>query len=287
MGFRSSWIAVRSTSTAEALQALAVVDTGERTNSMEGGLWATSRGEWTVVCGSGWDFMDDIEEEHARLLSAGGEALFWTADDTPMCARMVMFADCAPLWSLTYDGTRGVSEPVLEGDVPELVRAAWARQADLQAKAGGVSADVDHLYETAHEAGRRLVGFCHDDLDAPPGGPPFRLLRRAGEAVAPAAVPTTNPIVAGDDCIRLEIDGASWGGFVLTIRVSAPVRIVRAMKLDYEDGGLAHIEVFTEDLEMVPGGERSFSSVAGGDSTRVQVVYDREGEITVVDAVLG
>src|SRR5687767_8344265 len=122
MGFRCRWLASRRPR-AEILKQLGFVVSEEINEAVyDTGLWAVGLADrWTVVMGDGWDFMDSIGRKQAEAVSAGGEAIFFYTDDSPMCCEIAAFRDGRELWSLAYDGSDGVSKPKITGTPPEIV----------------------------------------------------------------------------------------------------------------------------------------------------------------------
>jgi hypothetical protein len=118
---------------------------------------------WYLVLGDGWDYRDLVEEQHAAALSrAGGDTLYFCTDDGSMCTRLACYESGKAVWSITYDGADGVSEPQVEG-VPPGLAELLAELQERQRRAGGSAAEVDHLYELTAEVGRRLLDFRHDE----------------------------------------------------------------------------------------------------------------------------
>lgn len=127
------------------------------------GLYTVDIDGWLIVFGDGWDFMGLIEREQAVRLSDRGEVVFLYTDDTPMCAEIAFFVGGKEVWSISYDGLNGIGTPVLAGQLPDGVTSVLALARKEQEAAGGATADVDHLYDVVAEAGRKVVGFRHDE----------------------------------------------------------------------------------------------------------------------------
>jgi hypothetical protein len=134
------------------------------------GLYALDVDGWLVIIGDGWDYMDQVTRDDAANLSSGpgagfgtgdGEVLYFYTDDEPMCAELASFVDGRVAWSVTYDGSNGVAQPLLEGTLP--APAAPLIVASHQAQQAEGTPGVDHMYDFAPELGRALVaGFRHD-----------------------------------------------------------------------------------------------------------------------------
>lgn len=124
------------------------------------GLYAVAVGDWFVVIGDGSDFMDLVGRDQAIALSKHAPAVYFFTDDAPMCAEITSFVAGQPAWTVSYDGSGGVSTPTLEGIVPTAVQSILAEARKEQNAAGP---DVDHMYDVAANLGRALVGFRHDE----------------------------------------------------------------------------------------------------------------------------
>jgi hypothetical protein len=167
VGFRTGWVAVQGVGLEHALAQIGWVDTQRRVDFMDPGLYGFELpGGWTLVVGSGYDYRHRVRPELAAQLSRLGFAVHLTHSDGDMNGQITAFRDGSELWRVSYDGGRGVSEPVLHGEVPSGLGAILARCSAAQEEAGGPSANVDYMYEVVIELGDELVGFRHDrDLD--------------------------------------------------------------------------------------------------------------------------
>ena len=124
--------------------------------------------------------MDALEPALAARLSDRGEALVLFTDDSPMCADIASFVAGKAAWSLSYDGSNGISEPKVSGDMPKVAQAVLAKGREQQQAAGRANAGVDHLYDAVAEVGRALVGFRHDQTLADGKRLPIFQLQVAG-----------------------------------------------------------------------------------------------------------
>ncbi len=160
MGYRASWVAVKDVSLPTMLEVIGANDTGETIESADDpGLYAMAlHGGFRVVIGDGRKAMRVVKERHAKALSVGSEALFFSCDDTTMCATLVRFANGREAWRLEHDGSNGPTRPTVTGEAPALVHQVIAQ---CEAKQAG-KRDVDHLYDAAPRIGLTLVGFRHD-----------------------------------------------------------------------------------------------------------------------------
>ena len=127
------------------------------------GLYALDVDEWLVVIGDGFDYWNEVKRAQAAKLSAGGEVIYLSTDDSAMAFELARFADGAEAWSVAYDGSDGVTEPTFEGAVPWAARVLLGKLQKDQANAGGPKAEIDHIYELAATFGMSLVGFRHDE----------------------------------------------------------------------------------------------------------------------------
>lgn len=177
MGFRSSWIARRGTSTTELLTQTGFAPTGERWEYSDVGVQLVvipegERGPWSILVASGTQHFTEIRDEDARAVSRSSEALFFWCSDTTMATELSCWRDGRPAWRIAYSCEIG--EPQQDGDVPPEAEAILERLRAAQAKRDG----ADHLYELTAEVGRSLTGFRHDQ-DVVTGEPsPYRVLAR-------------------------------------------------------------------------------------------------------------
>lgn len=163
MGYRCRWLATRTSDRADVLKRSGFEVTAELTEEVyDPGLYAVDVDGWLVVVGDGWDFKDALEPALAARLSDRGEVIFVCTDDSPMCADVASFTLGTAAWSLSYDGSNGVSEPKIAGNLPDAAQGALATAREQQRVAGGAEAGVDHIYDAVAEIGRALVGFRHD-----------------------------------------------------------------------------------------------------------------------------
>jgi len=160
MGYRASWLAVKTDDLDAVLQVVGLVRGEELHEAVyDIGHYAVKLATWWVVIGDGSEAMHTVQENHAQVLSAGTEALYFTCNDTSMCARLVAFQNREQAWSLDYDGSNGPGKNELSGAPPALVATAIANAQEEQNKA---TRQVDYLYDAAPEIGLALTGFRHD-----------------------------------------------------------------------------------------------------------------------------
>lgn len=155
MGFRSRWVATRGGSKPDLIALVGLKDSGERSDLLDPGWWGLEVGDWFVVVGYGSDHLSRLEERHALAASKQGEAVFWEADDATLRARMATYADGRQVWTLQHD--ERITQTT--GAVPE---EALATLDALRSRQERETNGVDRVYEAAHIAGERLVGFRHD-----------------------------------------------------------------------------------------------------------------------------
>lgn len=163
MGYRCRWLATKGRDREAILRRLELHAIAELVEEVyDTGLYALEIEDWVIVIGDGWDYMNVVKRAQAAKLSDDGEVLYFYTDDTPMAFELTLFRGGSAAWSFTYDGSDGVSTPVLDGTVPFDARALLGRLEKQQAKAGGPKAGVDHIYELAPTYAKTLVGFRHD-----------------------------------------------------------------------------------------------------------------------------
>lgn len=126
------------------------------------GLFAVALpNEWVVVFGDGSDELGTMQPEHGRAQSVGTEAVFFTCNDSSMCAAIRGYRDGEELWSLQHDGSQGPPSVALAGNPPSIVKETLARLQDEQRQSG--EDDVDHVYDASPQIGLALTGFRHDE----------------------------------------------------------------------------------------------------------------------------
>jgi hypothetical protein len=164
MGFRCTWIASRGTSGDHALSQLRLARESQSNEPVyDPGLYGLALPTgWYLAIGDGWDYMEQLNEEQAAALSRDRETLFFYTDDTPMATRLASYRNGSLVWAITYDGSNGVGEPEMEGELPPIASDVLSRVRHEQEEEGGRSAGVDCIYELTAEVARMLVGFRHD-----------------------------------------------------------------------------------------------------------------------------
>ena len=162
MGYRARWLAVKNADPAQVLRTIGLVQDSASSEAIyDPGHYALAMpGGWFVVIGDGADFMDTVEEEHARALSIGTESLHFSCDDTSMGALLKVFREGKEVWAVEYDGSNGPGTPVVTGTPPAVVGETIAKCRAAQHASG--RKDVDHVYDAAAELGQVLTGFRHD-----------------------------------------------------------------------------------------------------------------------------
>lgn len=164
MGYRCRWLATRGRERDDVLASLRFKLVGELVEPVyDTGLYGLEIEPWIVVIGDGADHMDKVKRAAAASLSDVSDVVYLHTDDTVMAFELAMFSGGTLKWSITYDGSDGVTAPSFEGAVPWDARVLLARLEKDQAKAGGPKAGVDHIYELAPIYAAELVGFRHDE----------------------------------------------------------------------------------------------------------------------------
>lgn len=245
MGYRSSWIAVAVDRRPHALRVVGLRDTGARSSDLETGLFGLALPRWYVALGSGWDFMGKINEAHAQELSAGGQAIFWTADDSSMAARVACYQDGRLLWAFDYDG-----KPAVTGQLPAEVEAALAEAKRCQA---AEEEGVDHLYDVAHQGLKAIVGFRHDET---PSGLDFEGLRPIEASEPHRTIQLGGPF-------RVEGILDPSGRADLIVEATRQVRVDRIQVLNFHAGELAGVVEHKGHL-FSRGERRTFALQADG-----------------------
>ena len=150
-----------------------------------------------------------------------------------------------------------------------VVATAGPTQVTWQAKA---DTNVDYLYETAHYAGKALVGFHHEELDAPAGGPPFRRLRRASE------VALDLDHTEDDGTIAMTLTGSWREGLRFTLRPRGAVHLTLAIAAYYRDGEVAGLHQLTEETPLATNETLKQILWPTTDLLRITLRYTRDGE---------
>ncbi|MBA3459600.1 MAG: hypothetical protein H0T46_06550 [Deltaproteobacteria bacterium] len=164
MGYRCRWLATRGRDRDEVLESLRFQIVGELVEEVyDPGVYALEVDDWLVVIGDGTNHLGEVKRAEAARLSENGDVIYLSTDDTAMTFELAMFSSGTDAWSITYDGSDGVTTPSFTGSVPWGARTLLAKLEKEQAKAGGPKADVDHIYELASTYAMELVGFRHDE----------------------------------------------------------------------------------------------------------------------------
>lgn len=163
MEFRCRWLATRGRDRDDVLERLRFKIIGELVEEVyDTGLYALEVDDWLVVLGDGFTHMDKVKRAEAARLSEGGDVIFLHTDDAAMTFEVAMFGEREEKWSITYDGSDGVTAPVFAGAVPWGARTLHAKLEKAQANAGGPKSEVDHIYDLAAAYAMEVVGFRHD-----------------------------------------------------------------------------------------------------------------------------
>lgn len=164
MGFRCRWLATRGRDRDAVLGRLKFKILDELVEPVyDTGLFALEVDDWLVVIGDGFDHMGEVKRAQAAKLSDEADVLYLYTDDSAMAFELAMFSEGKELWSITYDGSDGVTAPAFKGTIPFRARSLLAQLEKEQAKAGGPKAGVDHIYELAPTYAKELTGFRHDE----------------------------------------------------------------------------------------------------------------------------
>lgn len=179
MGYRARWLAVKNADPAQVLRTIGLVQDSASSEAIyDPGHYALAMpGGWFVVIGDGGDFMDTVEEEHARALSTGTESLHFSCDDTSMGALLKGFRGGREVWALEHDGSNGPGTTVVTGSAPAVVGEIIAKCKAAQHASG--RNDVDFVYDAAAELGQVLTGFRHDQTLGDGESLPILVLRPA------------------------------------------------------------------------------------------------------------
>lgn len=185
MGFRCRWLATRGRDREDVIARLGLRVVGELIEEVyDPGLYALEVDDWLVVIGDGADHMNVVKRAQAAKLSDVSDVVYLVTDDTTMTFELAVFHGGAELWTVTYDGSDGVTAPTLAGQVPFAVRVLLARLEKAQAHAGGPKAEVDHVYDLAPTYAQELVGFRHDvSLGSGEHVPVWQLAVKSGRPV--------------------------------------------------------------------------------------------------------
>lgn len=258
MGFRSSWIAVEKNAAEMALKKTELRATDNVGEELDTGWWGLSLNDWFVVIGSGWDHMERVTEQQAKELSLHSRSLFWTADDSEMCARMVEYRDGEMLWSLEHaDGN-----PIVTGDAPALLREVLRQQQEMQQAESDM---VDHLYGVAHLVGVGMVGFRHDESE-PPAGSKFIVLRPHDE-------PEPVRVVKKQGVFRVEFMTDHHGASEVNIEATEAVHVEQFLTLTFQDDELQGV-IAHAGGQMAPGDRRQFW--LSGPNTQMTIVTSEQ-----------
>lgn len=187
MGFRTSWIARKGSSSEQLLATARREITGERHDFPDVGWYllelpGVDNEPWVVLIAGGTDNFAELNDDMARAISSDdNEVLFFWCSDTVMASELVCFKDKSDVWSVSYQSDEAQGKPKLSGDLPEITQTILGNLIEQQESPG----DADYIYDLPAALGHALIGFRHDsdpELDDPE---PFQVLSKPPKTTQP------------------------------------------------------------------------------------------------------
>lgn len=160
MGYRETWIAVRSLDRDHILHALELRPVDQPMSNFGGPALFELESGWKIVS---FDSAD-LRLNEARSLGEQAETITVTLSDTVMFSTCVAFKDGEQAWSVTHDAEMGSRSLQVEGEPPlpfAEIRDRLLAEQDRADSEGGLP--VDHVYDIPIELARTITGFRHDD----------------------------------------------------------------------------------------------------------------------------
>jgi hypothetical protein len=163
MGFSMSWVAVKGKPAADILGELQLRPTGVR--GLEGEspfVGSMSDDGWYLIVVSN-DGLRILETSVLERLSAGCDVLTCTVEEHVMFSQAAGWKDGRRLWVVTHEGEDGPVGIDEAGALPPEYAPIRTRLTKEQAAAGGVDADVDHLFDIPVVLVQAFTGYKHDE----------------------------------------------------------------------------------------------------------------------------
>jgi hypothetical protein len=165
MGFSLSWAAVKGSTPAAVLEALALRGTGATEEIPESEITgAELPGGWYLIV-SQRDCLDFINDKVLARLSSLGEVVTCFVEEHVMCSFAACWRGGQRVWSVYHDsgGRNGNSHLEIKGEPPPVFAGIRDKLTTQQEAAGGKKAGVDFIFDVPVEVARSVAGYRHDE----------------------------------------------------------------------------------------------------------------------------
>ena len=159
MGYSVSWLATRGLGPDGACARLGLQFTGESEVVPESPLSGLALGDWFIVFANDFSFVGSLPLD---ALSRSADVLTCSIEEHVMVSVAEGWADGKCYWRVTHDSRQGLEHVNATGQLPSVFSSILADQRAEQTRAGGLTADVDHLFDVPVLLGYELTGFRHD-----------------------------------------------------------------------------------------------------------------------------
>lgn len=165
MGFNIAWVAVRGIPYGEALERLALVDTGAEPGYPEHDFNAQEIVDgWTLVTASGCDSRI-IDKRALATLSGGCEAIACSVEEHVMFSSAERWVEGKLEWRVAHDAQISLDHLASAGKLPAIFDEIAAGTAMAQEAEGGADADVDLFFDVPLLLAASMVAYKHDAIN--------------------------------------------------------------------------------------------------------------------------
>lgn len=178
MGFSITWCAVREEGAQRFLEHVGLSPTGETEEFPESLISTTMLNSgWRVIWYNqyGCPFLTTTE---LSVISNEQDVLVCLVEEHVMASSAEFWSDGKRKWSISHEGEDGPKGLSANGELPESFSLIRSEMEEAQRAAGGLAADVDHIFEIPLKVAQSLVGFKHDECCSQIADEQFVVLNR-------------------------------------------------------------------------------------------------------------
>ena len=163
MGFAITWLAVKRGGMDQVLARLSLNRTGRFEDDPES-PFSTARltSGWQLLWINDYD-APVLAAEHLKVISCDQDILVCRVEEHIMASSAELWSSGQVAWSISHVGTNGPVGLDIVGQPPASFVAIRQDLEATQIAEGGMSADVDHIFDIPLQVARSLVGFKHDE----------------------------------------------------------------------------------------------------------------------------